>query len=111
MKRLTHKLIIILFISIYIPMARAGGSVEHSAKALEMSLEAIGHSTIAGLKLVSGAVAVPLTFAGEVGKVSGDVGHDLWEEANTTESDAFPVSDEVVTAGPAPDKQLEQGQK
>ena len=108
MKQLTHNLLIALCISFYLPMVYAGGSVEHSARALEMSLQAIGNSTIAGLKLASGAAAVPLISVGEVGKVSGDVGNELWEEANTIEPGAFPVSDEVITVGPEPDKQLEK---
>ena len=108
MNRLAHNLIFILIWSAHLSTAHAGGSVEHSAQALEMSLQALGHASSAGLKLVSGAVAVPLIFAGEVGKVSGDIGNELWEEANTPITDAFPVSDEVVTAGPEPDKQLDK---
>ena len=108
MKRLIYNLLITLGISFYLPMAFAGGSVEHSARALEMSLQAIGNTTIAGLKLASGAAAVPLMSVGEVGKVSDEIGNELWEEANTVETDAFPVSDEVITVGPEPDKQLDK---
>ena len=95
-------------ITTHLSIAHAGGSVEHSTRALEMSLEALGHSMIASLKLVSGATAVPLISAGEIGKVSGEIGEDLWEEANTPISDAFPISDEVVTAGPDPEQQMEK---
>ena len=110
MNRLAHKLIFMLFLSLQLNSVHAGGSVEHSARALEMSMQALGDSTIAGMKLASGAAAVPLISVGEVGKVSGEIGNELWEEANTTETNAFPVSDEVITTGPQPDKQLEQEQ-
>ena len=107
MKHLHYQLIVMLLLTINLYPAYAGGSLEHSSQALEMSLQAIGHSTIAGLKLVSGAAAVPLVSVGEIGKVSGEIGNELWEEANTPIADAFPVSDEVVTVGPDPKQQLE----
>lgn len=108
MNRLPYQLFFTLFLFTCLPQAHAGGSVEHSARALEMSLQAIGNSTLAGLKLASGAAAVPLMSVGEVGQVSGEIGDELWDEANTVETDAFPVSDETVTVGPQPDKQMER---
>ena len=70
-------------------------------------MQALGYSIEGGLKLVSGAAALPLITAGEVGKVSGEAGHDLWDEANSPPHGAFPVTDEIVTVGPEPDKQLQ----
>ena len=70
MKRQKYLPIIALLLGMQISVAYAGGSVEHSAKALEMSVQAIGNATIAGFKLVSGAAAVPLTFAGACPKAT-----------------------------------------
>jgi hypothetical protein len=88
--------------------ALAGGSAEASARALEHSLEALGYSIEGGLKLVSGAAAVPLITVGEIGKVSGEAGEELWEEANAPPRGPFPVTDEVVTVGPEPGEQLRE---
>jgi len=87
-------------------MASAGGSAEASAQALTHSLEALGYAVEGSLKLASGAAAVPLMFAGEIGAVSGEVGNALYEEANAPPRGAFPVTDEVITVGPAPAEQL-----
>jgi len=85
----------------------AGGSAEASAQALNNSIQAIGYSVEAGLKLASGAAAIPLMAVGEIGKVSGEIGHDLWEEANSPPVGALPVTDEIITVAPDPAEQLE----
>ncbi len=43
-------------------------------------------------------VAIPLMISGEIGKASGEIGEELWEEANTP----LPITEEVITAGPRP---------
>ncbi|OGT83472.1 MAG: hypothetical protein A3H91_10835 [Gammaproteobacteria bacterium RIFCSPLOWO2_02_FULL_61_13] len=90
--------------------ATAGGSAEASARALEHSMQAIGYSIQGGLKLVSGAAALPFMVAGEIGRVSGEAGRELWEEANAPPLTIgpLPVTDEIVTAGPKPGDQLNQ---
>ena len=89
-------------------VATAGGSAEASAQALTHSLEALGYALEGSLKVVSGAAAIPLMTIGELGTVSGEVGQELWDEANAPPRGAFPVTDEIVTAGPVPAEQLEQ---
>jgi hypothetical protein len=81
---------------------QAGGSVEHSAQALESALQASAHATVAGLKLVSGAAAIPLITAGQIGKVSAEIGDELWNEANRADTGPFPLSDDIVTATARP---------
>jgi hypothetical protein len=76
----------------------AGGSIQHFGNSIDHSAQAIAHSTVGGLKLVSGAIAIPLILGGEIGKVSGEIGATLWDEANTT----LPITEEVITAGPTP---------
>lgn len=79
--------------------------------AVEASMQALGYTMEAGFKMVSGAAAIPLVSVGEIGAVSGEIGAELMEEAATPpgqyQSDAaFPLTDEVVTAGPGPAEQL-----
>ncbi len=76
----------------------AGGSTQHFSDSLDHSAQALAHSTVAGFKLVSGAVAIPLMIGGEIGKASGEIGESLWEEANTP----LPITEEVITVGPTP---------
>jgi len=76
----------------------AGGSAQHFSNSLDHSVQALGHSTVAGFKLVSGAVAIPLMISGEIGKASGEIGESLWDEANAP----LPITEEVITVGPTP---------
>ena len=85
----------------------ADGSAQHSAASLDHSAQAIAHATAAGLKLVSGAVAIPLMMSGEIGKASGEIGEALWEEANTS----LPITEEVITAGPTPARAMAKEEK
>ena len=78
--------------------ATAGGSLQHLGESLNHSAQAVAHSTAAGVKIVSGVVSIPLMAVGEVGKVSGEIGEELWNEANTT----LPISETVLTANPSP---------
>ena len=87
--------------------AKAGGSAEASAQAMVHSMEAIGYTVQGGIKLASGAAAIPLKAAGEIGKVSGEIGDELLKEAESPPSDPFPVTDEVITVGPKPADQLD----
>ena len=80
----------------------AGGASQHFSNALANSLEALAQGTVAGLKLVSGAVAVPLLISGEIGRVSGQAGEELWQEANTPIGTPLVITDEVITVGPTP---------
>lgn len=78
--------------------AMAGGIAHHLSESLDHSAQAIVHTTAAGFKLVSGVIAIPLMAGGEIGKVSGEIGEELWDEANSP----LPVTEEVITSGPAP---------
>jgi hypothetical protein len=91
--------------------AQAGGASHHVSKALAHSLEAVAHTTVAGMKVVSGAVALPLVIVGEIGQVSGDAGEELWEEANRPIGEPLVISDEVVTAGPAPREAMDESKQ
>lgn len=102
-----HIVFVTALLSASMNIVSAGGSAEASAQALTHSLEALGYAVEGSLKLASGAAAVPLMFTGEIGAISGEVGNELYEEANAPPHGAFPVTDEVITVGPAPAEQLE----
>ena len=87
--------------------ASAGGSLQHFGQSLEHSAQAVANGTVGSLKVISAAASLPLMAAGEVGKVSGELGEELWEEANTP----LPISDEVVTAGPRPEQAMQEPEK
>jgi hypothetical protein len=103
MKQATGALLFVSVVCSVTPAVEAGGSVEASARALEHSMQALGYSIEAGLKLAFGAAAVPLTIVGGIGEASREAGDEFWEFANAPPSGPLPVSDEVVTAGPPPD--------
>jgi hypothetical protein len=98
MNKQRNKLAVVLITSAFAAPVLAGGSAQHFSNAVNHSGQALGHSTVAGLKLVSGAASVPLLITGEVGKASGELGEALWDEANTE----LPIGEDVITAGPSP---------
>lgn len=100
MKTNTYHIALSLLLAAHAADAPAGGSAAASAKALEHAVQAVGYSLESGFKLVSGAVAVPLTLSGELGQASGDLGAQLWDAANAPPGEPFPISDEIVTARP-----------
>ncbi len=83
--------------------AMAQGSVQHSGQALKHSVEAIGHTAVAGMKLSSAAVAVPLGFSAGIGHASGQASEALWENANAEIGEPLIITDETIVAGPTPD--------
>jgi len=107
MKIVTFRHILAVFFCFASLSSYAGGSAEASAQAVAHSMEAIGYTVEGGLKLASGAAAIPLKAAGEIGKVSGEIGDELLKEAETPPVDPFPVTDEVITVGPKPADQLD----
>jgi hypothetical protein len=51
-------------------------------------IEAIAQIPVAGIKVASGVVALPLMFVGEIGNISGQAGEALWEHASNSSSEA-----------------------
>lgn len=88
------------------PALSAGGSLEHSSRALQHSVNAVGYSVTAGAQLVSGAAAIPLGFVGAVGQMSQDLSEELWDAANAPIGTPLPITDKVVTVGPPPSEAI-----
>lgn len=103
MKNLFLNITGLLAISLVSTNVLAAGPFEHSSQASKNSAQAIGHSSVAGVKVVSGVVAIPLTIAGEVGRVSKETGNALWENVNQPIGEPLEITDEIITAGPSPE--------
>ena len=97
------KLVVISSILFGSASAMATGSVQHSSQASAHSAQ----TSVAGVKIVSGVIAVPLMLAGEVGKASGQAGHALWESANQPIGEPLAITDEIITSTVSPDQAMQ----
>lgn len=77
-----------------------GNSAQHVKQSAQHTAGSVGHAAVGSGKLVSGVVAVPLKVIGKAGDASDAVGDLLWE--NATGEEALEVTEDTVTAGPAP---------
>lgn len=59
-------------------------------------IEVIVQIPVAGIRIATGVVALPLMFVGEIGNISGQAGEALWEHANSTSSEPMHASDTKV---------------
>ena len=79
-----------------------GQSVTHISQSATHSSKAVGDVLLGTTKLVSGVAAVPFKGIGAAAEVSNTIGDFLWETATGDVNNELEVSDETVTAGPAP---------
>lgn len=77
-----------------------GQSANHVAQSTTHSAQAVGNTAVGASQLVSGVVAIPFKGLGAVGSLSDTVGDFLWE--NAAGETVLEISEETVTAGPAP---------
>jgi hypothetical protein len=91
--------------------AMAGGSTQHFSRGLTHSGQAVGHSMAGGAQLVSAAVAVPLIVSGHVGELATQLGEGAWDAATSPTGTSLPMTDDVITAGPPPDRMLRGEEK
>ena len=84
----------------------AGQAVKHTGAASSHASRSAAHSIAASGQVVSGVIAVPLMSAGVVGAASAQAGEALWDGATAPAHGPLEISDETVTAGPAPDKAM-----
>ena len=83
------------------------GSAQHLSQASVHSAQAIAQTSVAGVKIVSGVVAVPLILVGEVGNASGQAGDALWESANQPIGEPLTITDEIITSTVSPDQAMQ----
>ena len=77
-----------------------GQSVQHVGQSAKHTGGSLGTSIIGSSKLVSGVAALPFKSIGKAGAASEALGDYLW--GNATGAEKLEVSEETVTAGPAP---------
>ena len=80
--KMTNLKLIVLAIITSSSMTVMAADLDHKTDASSNPVEAIAQIPVVGLKVASGAAAVPLIFVGEIGSVSGQAGESLWEVAN-----------------------------
>jgi hypothetical protein len=104
-----RRAVIFLLSMVLAGSAAAAGASQHFSEALVHSVQAAGHSVAAGVKVAFAVVAVPLLIGGEIGNVSGQVGEELWDEANRPIGAPLAITGDVVTAGPPPGEVVRDG--
>lgn len=102
----------ILKVAIVVPMVfgsmnvMAAGSLQHLSNASSHSVQAIGQTAVAGVKIASGVVAVPLMIVGGIGNASGQAGDALWNEATTPIGEPLTITDEILTTRSTPEQAM-----
>lgn len=91
---------VVLFGCTQSPLQHAAASGQHAVAASGHAASAVGHGAAASGQIVGGAVALPLKAVGAVGQVADKAGDALLD--STGVSKPLPVSDDTVSAGPAP---------
>jgi len=86
----------------------AEGSLQHLSNASSHSVQAIGQTSIAGVKIVAGVVAVPLMIVGGVGEASGQAGDSLWDSATKPIGEPLEITDEIITSTASPEQAMKK---
>ena len=84
--------------------SHTGNAIKHAGAASSHASRSAAHSIAATGQVVSGVIAVPLMSAGAVGAASARLGEELWDAATAPAGGPLEISEETVTAGPAPDE-------
>ena len=75
------------------PMSVMAAEPMPQSKEISNPIEAIAQVPATGIRVATGAVALPLMFIGEIGNISGQAGEVLWEHANRSNSEPMHTSD------------------
>jgi hypothetical protein len=84
----------------------AAGPSEHSAKGSEHSIHGLAQTSVAGAKVTSGVVAVPLMIVGRIGETSGQAGKSLWDSATKPIGEPLEITDEIITSTVSPEQAM-----
>ncbi|MBL4775104.1 MAG: hypothetical protein JKY87_03500 [Mariprofundus sp.] len=84
----------------------SGHAVKQAGKAGSHGSASAAHSIAGSGQVTSAASAVPLAIAGSVGEVSAGIAKGLMKAATSPIGTPLEITDESITAGPAPDKAL-----
>lgn len=86
----------------------SGRAVHESGKAAAHSSAAAAHAVVGAGQVTSAASAVPLYVVGAVGAASTEIADELMEAATAPAGTPLEISEESVTAGPAPNLALKE---
>lgn len=85
----------------------SGQAVEHAGRGSSQAAQSIGQAAGSGARVVSGVTSVPLAASGAAGASAAAVGGASANAAvGVGPGKALVVTDEVLTAGPSPDRML-----
>lgn len=97
---LTASLFISAGVSAEGSMQHFGESAQHLKQSTIHTAGSLANGAVGSAKLVSGITALPFKAVGSVTAASNAVGDLLWD--NATGNEELEVTDQTVTAGPAP---------
>lgn len=75
------------------PMSVMAAEPLPQAEGTSNPIEAIVQIPVAGVRIATGAVALPLMFVGEIGNISGQAGEQLWQNATRQNSKSMEAAD------------------
>lgn len=84
----------------------AGGSVQHVSQASAHAAASVAHAAVAGVQVSVGVAAVPLMVSGEAGELVGNVGQQLWDDAQTPIGKPLTITGETYRSAPPPDEAM-----
>ncbi len=86
----------------------SGRAVMEAGKAGSHASASAGHAIAGSAQVTSAVSAAPLFVIGAVGAVSTEIAIELMEVATAPIGAPLEITDECVTAGPAPDNALKE---
>lgn len=105
----------LLKLAIAVPMligsisVMAAGSVQHSSAASAHSVQALAQASVAGVKVATGMVAIPLMITGTIGQASGQAGDAMWDAATTPIGEPLTITDDLMTSRMSPEQAMQAG--
>ena len=109
-KRITiFNCLIIVFILVFCPIVQANSdrAANNSSQASEHGSNSVVHAIIGSGQVVSGAASVPLSAAGASGAASTQIADELKKAADAPIGEPLEITEETISIGLPPDKQLE----
>lgn len=86
----------------------SGRAVAESGRASSHASAGVTYGTVASGQAVSAVAAVPFAVLGSAGAVSSEISAGLMELATAPAGTPLPITDEVFTAGPPPDRAIQE---
>ena len=90
-----------------VSLADSGRAAEHGSQASDHTSKSVIHTILGSGKVVSAAASVPVSAAGASGAASSEIAKDLKDAGSQPIGEPLEITDETVSVGLPPDKQLQ----